>query len=132
MRLSRTSFEKPSSPNCNRQCTFSRREAVEQQKDIIMHIWVRAASSRKIGDSSMPEEIRMKIGRASYIQRIGEKDYLKTRSRIESVPMRQLAKLARMTGRTWRLHQEGNDIFLILEATPWEEEERMAKKGRNR
>ncbi len=80
----------------------------------------------------MPEEIRMKIGRASYIQRIGEKDYLKTRSRIESVPMRQLAKLASMSGRMWRLHQEGNDIFLILEATPWEEEEKIAKKGRNR
>lgn len=80
----------------------------------------------------MPEEIRMKIGRGSYIQRVGEKDYLKTRSRIESVPMRQLAKFARMTRRMWRLHQEGNDIFLILEATPWEEEERMAKKGRSR
>ena len=79
----------------------------------------------------MPEEIRMKIGRASYIQRIGDKDYLKTRSRIESVPLRQLAKLALMTGRMWRLHQEGNEIFLILEATPWEEEKRMAKKGKN-
>lgn len=80
----------------------------------------------------MPEEIRMKIGRASYIQRVGEKDYLKTRSRIESVPLRQLAKLAHMSGRMWRLHQEGNDIFLILEATSWEEEEAMVKKGRNR
>jgi len=75
----------------------------------------------------MPEEIRMKVGRASYIQRIGEKDYLKTRSRIESVPMRQLAKLAHMTGRTWRLNQEGNDIFLILEGTPWEEEKTSKK-----
>lgn len=70
----------------------------------------------------------MKIGRASYIQRIGEKDYLKTRSRIESVPMRRLAKLAHMTGRTWRLHQEGNDIFLILEGTPWEEEKTTRKR----
>ncbi len=76
----------------------------------------------------MPEKIRMKIGRASYIQRIGEKDYLKTRSRIESVPMRRLAKLAHMTGRTWRLHQEGNDIFLILEGTPWEEEKTTRKR----
>jgi len=75
----------------------------------------------------MPEEIRMKIGRASYIQRIGERDYLKTRSRIESVPMRQLAKLAHTSGRTWRLNQEGNDIFLILEGTPWEEE-KISKK----
>jgi hypothetical protein len=75
----------------------------------------------------MPEEIRMKVGRASYIQRIGEKDYLKTRSRIESVPMRQLAKLEHMTGRTWRLNQEGNDIFLILEGTPWEEEKTSRK-----
>jgi len=75
----------------------------------------------------MPERIRMKIGRASYIQRIGEKDYLKTRSRIESVPIRQLAKLARMSGRTWRLHQEGNDIFLVLEAIPWEEEKAIPK-----
>jgi hypothetical protein len=97
-----------------------------------MHISVWAAFSRKIGGSSMPEEIRMKIGRASYIQRVGEKDYLKTRSRIESVPLRQLAKLAHMSGRMWRLHQEGNDIFLILEATPWEEEETAAKKERNR
>jgi hypothetical protein len=76
----------------------------------------------------MPEEIRMKIGRASYIQRIGEKDYLKTRSRIESVPMRQLAKLAHMSGRMWRLHQEGNDIFLILEGTPREEEKPSKKE----
>jgi len=97
-----------------------------------MHISVWAAFSRKIGGSSMPEEIRMKIGRASYIQRVGEKDYLKTRSRIESVPLRQLARLAHMSGRMWRLHQEGNDIFLILEATPWEEEETVAKKERNR
>lgn len=76
----------------------------------------------------MPERIRMKIGRASYIQRVGEKDYLKTRSRIESVPIRQLAKLARMSGRAWHLHQEGNDIFLVLEATTWEEEEKTIKK----
>ncbi len=79
----------------------------------------------------MPEKIRMKIGRASYIQRIGEKDYLKTRSRIESVPMRRLVKLARMSGRMWRLHQEGNQLFLVLEAVPWEEEEDAAKKGKN-
>lgn len=75
----------------------------------------------------MPERIRMKIGRASYIQRLGEKDYLKTRCRIESVPMRRLVKLARMSGRTWRLHQEGNEVFLILEATTWEEEEKAAQ-----
>jgi len=79
----------------------------------------------------MTERIRMKIGRASYIQRIGEKDYLKTRSRIESVPMRRLVKLARMSGRTWRLHQEGNELFLVLEATTWDEEERAVKKGKN-
>jgi len=78
----------------------------------------------------MPEKIRMKIGRASYIQRLGEKDYLKTRSRIESVPMRRLVKLARMGGRTWRLLQEGNEFFLILEALTWEEEEKAVKKGR--
>jgi hypothetical protein len=76
----------------------------------------------------MPERIRMKIGRASYIQRIGDKDYLKTRSRIESVPIRRLATLARMSERTWRLHQEGNDIFLLLEATPWEEEKTLRKR----
>ena len=76
----------------------------------------------------MPEKIRMKIGRASYIQRVGEKVYLKTRGRIESVPLRQLAKLARMSGRAWHLHQEGNDIFLVLEATTWEEEEKTIKK----
>jgi hypothetical protein len=78
----------------------------------------------------MPEELRLKIGRASYIQRIGEKDYLKTRSRIESVPMRQLARLAHTSGRTWRLNQEGNDIFLILEGTPWEEEN-PSRKGKS-
>jgi len=75
----------------------------------------------------MPERIRMKIGRASYIQRMGEKDYLKTRSRIESVPIRKLVKLARMGGRTWRLVQEGNDFFLILEALTWDEEEKAIK-----
>jgi len=78
----------------------------------------------------MPEKIRMKIGRASYIQRLGEKDYLKTRSRIESVPMRRLVELARMGGRTWRLLHEGNDFFLVLEAVPWVEEEKAAIKGK--
>jgi len=77
----------------------------------------------------MPEKIRMKIGRASYIQRLGEKDYLKTRSRIESVPMRRLVKLAHMGGRTWQLLQEGNEFFLVLEAMSWEEEEKASKKG---
>lgn len=75
----------------------------------------------------MPEKIKLKIGRASYIQRVGEKDYLKTRSRIESVPLRRLVNLARMGGRNWRLIQEGNDIFLILEAIPWGEEEKALK-----
>jgi len=77
----------------------------------------------------MPEKIRLKIGRASYIQRVGEKDYLKTRSRIESVPLRKLVNLARMGGRTWRILQEGNDIFLVLEAISWGEEEKALKKG---
>lgn len=77
----------------------------------------------------MPERIRLKIGRASYIQRVGEKDYLKTRSRIESVPLRKLVKLARMGGRTWRVLQEGNNIFLILEALSWSEEEKAIEKG---
>lgn len=76
----------------------------------------------------MPEKIKLKIGRASYIQRVGEKDYLKTRSRIESVPLRRLVNLARMGGRNWRLIQEGNDIFLILEAIPWGEEEKALKQ----
>ncbi len=76
----------------------------------------------------MSEKIRLKIGRASYIQRVGEKDYLKTRSRIESVPLRRLVNLARMGGRNWRLIQEGNDIFLILEAIPWGEEDKAAKQ----
>ncbi len=79
----------------------------------------------------MPERIKMKIGRASYIQRIGEKDYLKTRSRIESVPRRRLVKLARMSQRSWRLHQEGNELFLVLEAITWEEEEKAARKRKN-
>lgn len=82
-----------------------------------------------MGQFSMPEKIKLKIGRASYIQRVGEKDYLKTRSRIESVPLRKLVKLARMGGRTWRLLQQGNDIFLVLEALPWNEEEKAIKQG---
>jgi len=61
---------------------------------------------------------------------MGEKDYLKTRSRIESVPMHNLVKLAHMGGRTWQLLQEGNDFFLILEAVSWEEEEKALKKGK--
>ena len=77
----------------------------------------------------MPEKIRLKIGRASYIQRVGEKDYLKTRSRIESVPLRKLVNLSQMGGRTWRLQQEGNDAFLILEAISWGEEEKAIQKG---
>jgi hypothetical protein len=77
----------------------------------------------------MPEKIRLKIGRASYIQRVGDKDYLKTRSRIESVPLRKLVNLARMAGRTWRLVQEGNDVFLVVEAMSWGEEEKAIKKG---
>jgi len=79
----------------------------------------------------MPERIRMKIGRASYIQRVGERDYLKTRSRIESVPIHRLVKLARMSQRSWRLQQEGNELFLVLEAVTWEEEEGAAKKGKS-
>jgi hypothetical protein len=55
---------------------------------------------------------------------MGEKDYLKTRSRIESVPIRKLIRLARFGGRSWRLHQEGNDFYLILEALTWDEEEK--------
>jgi len=78
----------------------------------------------------VPERIRMKIGRASYVQRVGEKDYLKRRSRIESVPMTKLVKLSRLGGRTWRLLQEGNDFFLILEALPWDEEEKAIEKGK--
>lgn len=77
----------------------------------------------------MPEKIRMRIGRAGYIQRVGEKDYLKMRSRIESVPLRKLVKLNRMGRRTWRLLQEGKDFFLELEALTWEEEEKAIKKG---
>lgn len=72
----------------------------------------------------------MKIGKASYIQRLGDKDYLKTRSRIESVPIRKLVKLASMGGRTWRLSQEGNDFYLVLEAITWEEEAKEIKKGK--
>jgi len=78
----------------------------------------------------MPEKIRLKIARASYIQRLGERDYLKTRSRIESVPIRKLVKLAHMGGRAWRLLQEGNDFFLILEALTWDEEMKALKKGK--
>ena len=75
----------------------------------------------------MPQKIRMKIGRASYIQRVGQKDYLKNRSRIESVPMQRLVKIAHMGRRTWRLLQEGNDFFLVLEALTWEEEEKAVE-----
>ena len=78
---------------------------------------------------NLPEQIKMKIGRASYIQRVGEKDYLKSRSRIESVPLRKLAKLNHMSRRTWHLFQEGKDFFLVLEALTWEEEEKEVKKG---
>ncbi len=77
----------------------------------------------------MPERIRMKIGRSGYVQRVGDKDYIKTRSRIESVPMRKLAKMNRLGGRTWRLVQEGRDIFLVLEALTLEEEKEALKKG---
>jgi hypothetical protein len=77
----------------------------------------------------MPAKIRMKIGSASYVQRVGKKDYLKKRSRIESVPMHKLVELSLLGGRTWRLLKEGNDFFLILEALTWEEEEEAIKKG---
>jgi len=78
----------------------------------------------------MPEKIKMKIGRASYVQRVGEKDYLKRRSRIESLPMGKLVKMSRLGGRTWHLLQQGNDFFLILEALTWEEEEKAIKRGK--
>lgn len=78
----------------------------------------------------MPERIKMKIGSASYMQRIGEKDYLKKRSRIESVPMRKLVKMSHFGVRTWRLLQEGNDFFLILEGLTWEEEDKAVQKGK--
>jgi len=77
----------------------------------------------------MPEKIRMKISRAGYVQRVGDKDYIKTRSRIESVPMRKLAKLNRLGGHIWRLVQEGRDIFLVLEALTLEEEKEALKQG---
>ncbi len=75
----------------------------------------------------MPEKIRMKISRAGYVQRVGDKDYIKTRSRIESVPMRKLARMNILGERTWRLIQKGKDIFLILEALTLEEEKEMLK-----
>ena len=78
----------------------------------------------------MPARVKMKIGSASYLQRVGEKDYLKKRSRIESVPMHKLVKLSLLGGRSWRLLQEGNDFFLILEALTWEEEEKAVQKGK--
>jgi hypothetical protein len=81
-------------------------------------------------DFLLPESIRMKIGRAGYIQRVGDKDYLKNRSRIESVPLRKLVRLNRMGGRNWRLIQEGKDFFLILEALTWEEEEKAVQKAK--
>ena len=78
----------------------------------------------------MPERIKMKISRAGYVQRVGDKDYIKIRSRIESVPMRKLAMLNRLGGHTWRLVQEGKDIFLVLEALTLEEEKEALKKGK--
>ena len=78
----------------------------------------------------MPEEIKLKISRSGYIQRIGEKDYIKMRSRIESVPMRKLVKMARLSGRSWRLVQEGRDFYLVFEALTWEEEEKAIKQGK--
>ena len=77
----------------------------------------------------MPEKIRMKISRSGYVQRVGDKDYIKTRSRIESVPMRKLAKMNSQGGRIWRLIQEGKDIFLVLEALTLEEEKEALKEG---
>jgi hypothetical protein len=44
--------------------------------------------------------------------------------------MHKLVKLSHLGGRTWRLLQEGNDFFLILEALTWEEEEKAVKKGK--
>ena len=77
----------------------------------------------------MPERIRMKISKSGYVQRVGDKDYIKTRSRIESVPMRKLAEMNQLGGRIWRLVQEGRDIFLVLEALTLEEEKEALKKG---
>jgi hypothetical protein len=77
----------------------------------------------------MPEKIRMKISRSGYVQRVGDKDYIKARSRIESVPMRKLAKMNIQGGRIWRLVQEGKDIFLVLEALTLEEEKEALRKG---
>ncbi len=63
------------------------------------------------------------------MQHVGDKDYIKMRSRIESVPMHKLAKMNRLGGRTWRLVQEGRDIYLVLEALTLEEEKEALKKG---
>ena len=71
----------------------------------------------------------MKISRAGYVQRVGDKDYIKTRSRIESVPMRKLARINILGGRTWRLIQKGKDVFLVLEALTLEEEKEALKIG---
>ncbi len=63
------------------------------------------------------------------MQRVGDKDYIKTRSRIESVPMHKLARMNRLGGRTWRLVQKGRDVFLVLEALTLGEETEALKKG---
>lgn len=63
------------------------------------------------------------------MQRVGDKDYLKTRSRIESLPMRKLARMNRLGGHTWRLVQKGKDIFLLLEALTLEEEKKVLKRA---
>lgn len=76
----------------------------------------------------MPEKIRMKISRTGYVQRVGDKDYIKTRSRIESVPMHKLARMNRIGARKWRLVQEGKDIFLVLEALTLDEQKEELMK----
>ncbi len=63
------------------------------------------------------------------MQRVGDKDYLKTRSRIESLPMRKLARMNLLGGHTWRLVQKGKDIFLLLEALTLEEEKKVLKRA---
>ncbi len=76
----------------------------------------------------MPEEARLKVRRLTRIQRNGDKEYLKTLTRIESVPMHKLAKLNRLGGHTWRLVQEGRDIFLVLKALTSEDEKEALER----
>jgi hypothetical protein len=75
-------------------------------------------------------QIKLRIRGRKFLKQQGDKGYLKTVNRIESLSMLRLVHLNQMRNHTWRLIMEGNDVLLVLEAVAWEEETEIEDKSK--